>query len=135
MKSCGPKIVGPRPDVGTTAMSSCSATHDNTSRGMLMYVPRMILSSVYDAGIAELPGGGMAPGRGRDAAAMQVYRMSLPAPAGLAERTLSRLRQQGAQGDIVESARLWQAISLLVGAHSRFGLRAEVAIDAARVEA
>ena len=88
-----------------------------------MCVPRMVSGSVYYAGIAGLPGaGGMAPGRGRGAAAMQAYRMSLPAPTDLAERTLSPLGQQGAQGDVVEPARLWQAVGVLVGLQSSFGL-------------
>ena len=72
---------------------------------------------------------------GRDTAATQAYCISLPPPAVLAEHTFAFLREEGVEGNLIESTRLRQAIGLLVGAHSRCGLRSEGAIDAARLEA
>jgi hypothetical protein len=65
---------------------------------------------------------GMGPGRGRDTAAMQASCISLPMPAVLAESALPHLWQEGEQGDLIESARLWQAVGVLVGLQSSFGL-------------
>ena len=53
---------------------------------------------------------------------MQAYHVSLPAPTVLAESALPHLWQEGAQGDLIESARLWQAVGVLVGLQSSFGL-------------
>ena len=54
--------------------------------------------------------------------ATQVYRMSHAAPAVLAESALPHLWQEGAHGGLIESARLWQAVGVLVGLQSSFGL-------------
>jgi hypothetical protein len=59
---------------------------------------------------------------GRDMAAVQASCVSLPMPVVLAESALPHLWQEGAQGDLIESARLWQAVGVLVGLQSSFGL-------------
>jgi hypothetical protein len=74
-------------------------------------------------------------GGGGDTAAIQAYCISLPAPAVLAEHAFAFLGEEGVERSLIESTRLRQAVGLLIGAHSRCGLRSEGAIDAARVEA
>jgi hypothetical protein len=67
-------------------------------------------------------------------AAIHTHRLSLPAPVVLAESTLLRLRQEGAQGDLIEPTRFWQAVGALVGTQGGFGPRAKHAIRRAGIE-
>jgi hypothetical protein len=84
--------------------------------------------SAESAAVAEA---GQREGYGSDAP----YCLSLPASAVLAEHTFALLRQEGAQGDLIESTRLRQAVGLLVPTQGRFSLRAKRAIRDAGVKA
>jgi hypothetical protein len=66
---------------------------------------------------------------------MPPYCLSLPASAILAEHTFALLRQEGAEGDLIESTRLRQAVGLLVPTQGCFGLRAKRTIRDAGVKA
>ena len=71
---------------------------------------------------------------GRDMTAVSADQVSPPALAILAHSTLPHLRQEGAQSNLIEFPGLWQTIGVLVGSQSRFGLRAELTINTARVK-
>jgi hypothetical protein len=49
-------------------------------------------------------------------------------------RAFSLLWEERAQGDVIQSSRLWQPVGLLIGAQGRFGLRPKLAVCAAGVK-